>query len=214
MGSSLTLFIILKRNKHKRPSRCRFEFSGAFLVVAALFIYLDTESTLIWIGLAVCFHELGHCGAAVLAGGRVHCLRMTLAGGCIELDPGYPLSYAGEMAVVLAGPAANLVLSVLAARLAPWGESLYVLAGSSLVLGGFNLLPIYPLDGGRLVRLVLTAFFTPDRAVWVVQVCSLFCAAGLITASGGTLAASGQGSAAALWIGIWLLISGLSEKWV
>lgn len=187
----------------------RVELSGGFLLAAALLFYLDTENLLPWAALAAGLHELGHFAAARALGGRVSCLRLTVTGGNMELDGRRSLTYAGELCAILAGPAANLVLALLAARLGErWGPG-YLLAGLSLSLGWFNLLPVYPLDGGRALALILSGFLSEPLAGRCVRCCTLACTSALL-ALGGTLLCRGGGPTLLL-MGVWLLAGGLKE---
>lgn len=187
----------------------RVELSGGFLLGAAVLFYLDTENLLLWVALAAGLHELGHYLAARALGGRVVRLRLTVTGGNMELDGGRPLTYGGELCSILAGPAVNLILALAAARLGKWWETGYLLAGLSLSLGWFNLLPIYPLDGGRALLLILSGFLSEPAASRAARCCTLTCTAVLL-ATGGTLLRHG-GSATLLLMGVWLLAGGLRE---
>lgn len=100
----------------------------------------------------------------------------------MELDHQRPLTYGSELAAILAGPGVNLLLALLCARLGGEQEALYALSGLSLALGWFNLLPIYPLDGGRALLLILSAFTTPVRARQAVWGCSVILVALLLAA--------------------------------
>ena len=117
-----------------------------FLLLGAALALLDGEGVLPWALLAAAVHELGHYTAVRLQGGAVKGLHLTISGGEMTLDRRRPLTYAGELAAILAGPGVSLVLAWAALRL---GEEGWLLAGLSLCLGGFNLLPVWPLDGGR-----------------------------------------------------------------
>ena len=100
---------------------------------------------------AAAVHELGHWVTLRLLGAKVTGFRLCVLGASLETDSGR-LSYGGELAAVLAGPAANL-LAALALTAAGRGPAA---AGANLVLCLFNLLPIRPLDGGRALYLLVS----------------------------------------------------------
>lgn len=177
------------------------ECSPGFLLLVGLLALLDEGGVLPWAAAAAGVHELGHYIAVRIQGGRVARLRLTLSGGALELDGRRPLTYAGELAAILAGPGASLLLAWWAAGL---GEKRWVLAGLSLCLGWFNLLPVWPLDGGRVLLLILSGFLPHSVAeVWIRR-CSLALGAGLL-AGGGSLLLRG-GSPTLLLMGVWLTL--------
>lgn len=131
---------------------------GFWLLLAG--VWVIAPAILLPTALAAGCHELGHCAALKLMGGGVERLRLSGLGA--ELVPRRTLSYTGELPVALAGPCVSLLAAALAAR---WGHFLF--AGLSLALGIFNLLPVFPLDGGRALR-CLCALILPapwDRRV-------------------------------------------------
>lgn len=172
-----------------------------FLLLGAALALLDGEGVLLWALLAAAVHELGHYAAVRLQGGAVKELRLTISGGEMTLDRRCPLTYAGELAAVLAGPGASLALAWAALRM---GEHGWLLAGLSLCLGGFNLLPVWPLDGGRALLLILSGFLPHDAAAAGVRACSMALGVGLL-AGGISLLARGGGVTLAL-MGGWLLL--------
>ncbi|MBR3692498.1 MAG: hypothetical protein IKL89_07365 [Clostridia bacterium] len=129
-----------------------------FIVLMAVFV-LVCEDGLLLCGLAaLLLHEAGHVIALYITGGGVRRVSFSLFGGLIE--PRYPLrlSPAGETAVCLAGPGANLLaapLFALAGHRTEWG---YVLAGLNVAAGVFNLLPVSGLDGGRALGFALAGW--------------------------------------------------------
>lgn len=104
---------------------------------------------------SVVLHELGHWLVLKACGFPLQRLQIT-ALGCIMQTP--PLPYRIEGICALAGPAVNLLLFSLGLH---WN------AGFSLVnltLAVFNLLPLWPLDGGRFLRAVLQDLLAPGPA--------------------------------------------------
>lgn len=124
--------------------------SPGFLLLCALTLAgLSLDAAL---GTAAAFlvHEGAHLAALYLGGGRLRALELTLAGAQIRTQG--QLSCGRELLAVLAGPGSDLLLALVLARL---GERWYLPAGICLAAGGFNLLPLPGLDGGRAVRLLI-----------------------------------------------------------
>lgn len=82
-------------------------------------------------------------------GGWVRAVRISALGA--EMQVAGRMSYGGELLAAAAGPAVNLLLAAALGLPGRWWEPLYLLAGAQAVLGCFNLLPILPLDGGRML---------------------------------------------------------------
>ncbi len=178
-----------------------FTVSAGFLLMAAALLYLDGQALALQGVLACILHELGHWLAVWRLGGRVCRLRLTLVGAEMGLDPGHPLSYWREALAALAGPAVSLLCAALAAR---WG--LYLFAGVNLCYGLFNLLPIFPLDGGR-GMLCLLSNFGLYRAEKLTRWTSVVCA-GLLLGLGWT-ACRRWGNPTLLCAALWLTIRAL-----
>ena len=184
--------------------------SPGFLLLAAVLAVLDGEGVLPWAALAAVVHELGHYAAVRLQGGAVKGLYLTVSGGEMILDRRHPLTYAGELLSILSGPCASLLLALAALRLGNGREESWLLAGLSLCLGWFNLLPVWPLDGGRALLLILAGFLAHDTAAAGVRLCSLALGAGLL-AGGISLLARGGGATLAI-MGCWLLLCQFRER--
>lgn len=115
---------------------------AGFWIVLGLMVLLFPVRFVLGILLAALIHEMGHILAVDLTGGRICAIQLHAFGARIQAAPMEP----GRAAIcALAGPAAG-ALTILARRWFP------ELALAGLVQTGFNLLPIYPLDGGRAVR--------------------------------------------------------------
>lgn len=133
-----------------------------WLLWAALLLLLPLRWFLSII-LAAFIHELFHIAAVLLLGGKVHQLRLGAFGAVIEATG---ISGAREAFCAFAGPLGSFLL-VLSIQRFP------ILGLCGLVQGAFNLLPVYPLDGGRaLLRLLET--FLPNHAGKIAAAVQIF----------------------------------------
>lgn len=109
-------------------------------------------------------HELSHSLVAKAQGGGVEKITLFIFGGVAQIDE-EPESAGREFLMASAGPAMSLVLAALAlvaytasvVRGLPWWlwAPLEYLAWINLAVAIFNLLPGFPLDGGRVFRSVI-----------------------------------------------------------
>lgn len=160
----------------------KFEITGGFLLLVAVLYYLDHQGVLFWAALACSLHELGHYGAIWALGGKVVRVRLSAVGAEMTLSAAWPLGHLPQCLAALAGPGVNLVLAVLAARLAlHYGENLYLFAGLNLGLAAFNLLPASQLDGGRALYHLFSLFWLSGAEV-LSRLLSLVTVAVLLTA--------------------------------
>ena len=182
----------------------RIEVTGGFLLLTAWLNYLDQQEVVPLALLACAFHELGHWMTLQVFGAQVRRVRLTAVGAEMEVDRG--LSYGGELLAALAGPVANLLVALIFSSLPGGG----LFAGLNLALAFFNLLPVGPMDGGRILRCVLAWFLGPARAHWIGGCIDRFCTAGLLFF--GALMACFGGTATLFLTSCWLFSALDPEK--
>jgi len=134
---------------------------------------------LVLIFACVVLHEMGHAAVALHYDIPISEITLYPFGGVAQMER-RPPSGSIERAIAAAGPAVNLVLAAIV--LAATGGGALTLSGSSfhdvlsflfwgnLVIAGFNLLPAFPLDGGRVARGALASRLGWVRAtVWTAS---------------------------------------------
>jgi Zn-dependent protease len=127
----------------------------------------------------VVLHEFGHIWAARRYGIRTPDVTLLPIGGVAKMER-MPEKPSQEIAVALAGPAVNalialVLIAVLGLRFDPEQVSLAALqstflaqvALANVVLLGFNLIPAFPMDGGRVLRALLAMWLGYTRGTQV-----------------------------------------------
>ncbi len=186
--------------------------SGATLASAV-------NATLFILAIFACvlLHEMGHALAARRYGIATRDITLLPIGGLARLE-GMPRSPRQELVIALAGPAVNVAiagalwLAALVHGNVTWSLSFAPVVGSflgqllsvNLCLAVFNLLPAFPMDGGRVLRALLASCMSYERATQI--------AAGVGQALAVCLAVIGFfGSANLVLIGLFIFLAARGE---
>lgn len=142
---------------------------SALLTPAFFLLLTDTPILLAALLPAALLHELAHYAVLRLCGVRTARFTLTGLGASLYVPELHRLSYGAELLSAAAGPLMNLLLWVLLSLTGR--EELTLFAGAQMVLGVLNLLPVRPMDGGRILWLAtayLTEPYTADRVAAAV----------------------------------------------
>lgn len=136
-----------------------------------------TQGIILEIGLltSIVLHELGHSIVAIKKGCRVREILLMPIGGAAQMEqiPTKPLD---EFLMAIAGPAVSLALGlggvfgapfIINAGLTATGLTLFRLGIINCSLVIFNLMPSFPMDGGRVFRAMLTPKLGRLRATFI-----------------------------------------------
>lgn len=154
---------------------------------------------------SVLAHELGHCWGARRVGGEAREVVLWPLGGLAHLQT--PHTPAAQLVSTAAGPLVNVAIALLAlppflalgggwsfSSMSPSGGPLLLgmVMGVNVTLAFFNLIPAYPMDGGRILQAALWPRLGLERATAIA-----------ITAA---LVVAGMLGAWAVATGQWLLL--------
>lgn len=139
----------------------------------------------------VLMHEFGHALACRQVGGRADTIMLWPLGGVAFVSP--PSRPGAMLWSIAAGPLVNVALvpvlyaAVLMCRMAGMPQTMpdayhfvWILSGINAVLLGFNILPIYPLDGGQILRSLLWYGLGRARSLMVATGIGIVGAVGFI----------------------------------
>jgi stage IV sporulation protein FB len=134
-----------------------------FFAVAALFAVACPPALMVYALVPVAVHELGHLAALMVFGVKIREARLTAFGiGLQKAEGGKALG--AELAVSLAGAAANVAVAAGTYFFAFRSVRAMMLVAANVAVAAFNLLPIGSLDGGEAARLLCGYFFKPGLA--------------------------------------------------
>lgn len=132
----------------------RVDVSGTGCIFLALLCLVLPLDWLLAALAAALVHELCHIAAVIASGGKIYSLNIGTKGMMMEASPMEPWQ---RLFCTLTGPAGSLLLLA-------FSEYIPKTALCGLVQGLYNLIPVYPLDGGRALSCLTGMLFSPDRA--------------------------------------------------
>ncbi|MCM3700361.1 M50 family metallopeptidase [Paenibacillus macerans] len=154
-------------------------FHPLFVIIMLMSVLTGHFLELLSLFAIVFIHELGHVAAARMYGIRVLSVQMLPFGGVAVMEDAGDLTAGREIAIALAGPLQNVLLifaSLLLHAAGLWdGPFLDYFIHSNILIALFNLLPILPLDGGKISQ-AFCSFLLPYHAtlIWSYRISLLF----------------------------------------
>lgn len=165
-----------------------FDFMGTpvylkywfFALFAILFMQYDFNTSLDWflsIFVAVLIHELAHTAVAKQLNHSVEHVYLDVFNGAAAIDTTYS-PYNQTILIVAAGPLSNLILYFIGSYL-----GLDIFAQVNMFLFIFNILPIYPMDGGRICKAICQWVTKPSIGRKINGYISIICSSLLFIVS-------------------------------
>lgn len=139
-----------------------YYFPQSFSLSSKAFYWLLGFMTSILVFASVLFHELAHSIMAIKQGEKVEDITLFILGGVARISE-EPETPQKEFSMALVGPLSSFLLALIFILLAiilrtvsrPLQVAAAYLAYVNAIVGGFNLLPGFPMDGGRVLRAIV-----------------------------------------------------------
>jgi stage IV sporulation protein FB len=172
------------------------EMETSFIILVVFFVFLNLDQhlgiqyALLWVPIlliSVLFHELAHAATIALLGfGRSRVFLSGMGGVTVNQRRARPWQ---DLLISLAGPLGSFLLGWISLSIADnvtvartdrmLAALLPQLGHANIIWGIFNLVPVYPLDGGQTTRNVLRTFLTERRAFLISVWSSMVVGAGI-----------------------------------
>ncbi|WP_332629280.1 M50 family metallopeptidase [Halalkalibacter flavus] len=161
-----------------RELAAKIKVNPLFWFILGIGVFTGYFREVLMIFLIVFIHEMGHAIAAHSFKWRIHKIELLPFGGVAEVEDVGNRPFHEELIVIIAGPLQHIwmmVLSYCLVQTSFWTSTdhhLFIWHNIMILL--FNLIPILPLDGGRLVQLWCTYRFPYVQALTVSRWISCF----------------------------------------
>lgn len=122
------------------------------IFIFAIIFYLTKQIRIYTILMIFAFiHELGHLLAGILMGLKAKGIDIMPFGVSINFEDYSNKYIAKRIIIAMAGPLVNIIIVILGIY-NNWEEEIIY---SNILIGLFNLIPLYPLDGGRILKYII-----------------------------------------------------------
>ena len=151
----------------------KFTIHPLFFIFGLYFAFIGKVFSFLICTIVAVIHELGHYFASSKLGYKLNKITLMPYGAIIKGDISN-LKYKDECKIALAGPFINLLTACVFVALWWFIPEIYAFTDlvvfTSTTLAVINLLPCYPLDGGRFLFATLALFYPRKKAKLIVQI--------------------------------------------
>lgn len=198
----------VKRPKQRAADEMRIYVSPIMLVMAVYFVAVGMAYEFVCSLAAVLLHECAHAKTAKKLGYELNVIKLMPYGAALSGNDDL-LRPKHEVSIALAGPLFNLVLAVVFAALWWLVPASYVFTEAfcmcNMYIGVFNMLPVYPLDGGRVALAALSVKLDRKRAYKITRIVSFV--TGVAAVGAFVLSAFYAPNICLLSVGIFMIVS-------
>lgn len=166
----------IKKMQKNKILKKRFVIDWSFILILLLAFFLEEIRFYFYYIISLILHEFCHCFAAKKLGYYSKSIRLNFFGAVLEGDDDFVLG--DELKIIFAGPIFNFCV-LICCYLSFWFEPetyifLYDILVANWAILLFNLLPIFPLDFGRIILNLLTKKYHRLKALYISRNISFF----------------------------------------
>lgn len=135
------------------------------IIFAIIFYFIFDNIKIYFIFLIfILLHELAHLIVGIAIGGIPKKMTISILGVSLEFYSYGKNKIIHRILFFAVGPIINLIIGFLYSKLMPEQEIKDIIVKTNYAIGIFNLLPIIPLDGGKILREILKFCIDADKA--------------------------------------------------
>lgn len=142
--------------------RIKVDVKIFFIII--LYIFMQSTKIFALTFIFILLHELGHLVTGITIGLKVKKINIHISGLSVEFENYGKQRNANKIVIDIAGPLINIIALIIAIIIKQ-EEIAYI----NLLLAIVNLLPIYPLDGGQILRTLLRKRFTYKETINFIE---------------------------------------------
>lgn len=136
----------------------KVKFHPLFYIIVIISLFTAHFKELIYFTSLILIHELGHSLTGIILGYKLNRIEIYPYGGCSKLEYDINIPLKNEILILIMGPIFQLIYVFIIYTLNINVSNSFYIFNKIILL--FNLLPIYPLDGGKIINIVLNYFFS------------------------------------------------------
>ncbi len=145
----------------------KIHYTTYLLIIISLFLGIIDKFLILFF--SVIFHELCHVLQAKLQKRKIKKIVIFPIGGIFEIENDENVSLWSEFLIVISGPIGSLLLMQVPA-----------LSEANKMILMFNLIPVFPLDGGKILEIILFKFLRFKLSIKIILIYSTVFSVGLL----------------------------------
>lgn len=151
----------------------QIKISYLFLFILTFSMFFDYFSQLFVLMIVILIHEFAHCCACIYYNIGISEIKIFVFGGVAKFQKHIEENAKQEIIIALAGPISNFIFLFIALLIVnkfniKKNYIIQLFLTANIIIGLFNLIPILPLDGGRIIRGVIGHCLGIKRATYIV----------------------------------------------